>query len=256
MEFPPPGGEDLDQDEAFFYLSNGSHRARIRFHDYSAIYARKGLYEQLFYDRLKCQSPAKVADVLSQVVLRANEQLSELRVLDLGAGNGMAADALAAVGVSRLVGVDIIGEARAAAFRDRPGIYDHYYVTDFCELGDELRAELQTWSFNCLVSVAALGFGDIPPKAIAAALHLIESDGWIAFNIKESFLDASDTSGFSTFVRDLILSRYLDLHHMERYQHRLSVDGRPLNYFAIVGRKRGSALPASVRAMVETGISV
>ena len=146
--------------------------------------------------------------------------------------------------------------ARAAAFRDRPGIYDHYYVTDFCELGDELRAELQTWSFNCLVSVAALGFGDIPPKAIAAAIHLIESDGWIAFNIKESFLDASDTSGFSTFVRDLILSRYLDLHHMERYQHRLSVDGRPLNYFAIVGRKRGSALPASVRAMVETGISV
>lgn len=255
VELPPPGGEPLDQDEAFFYLSNSSDKEKIRFHDYGTIFARKGLYEQLFYDRLKCQSPAKVADVLSQAVLAGNGQLSELRVLDLGAGNGMAAEALAAVGVSRQVGVDIIDEARAAAFRDRPGIYEDYFVADFCTLDDELRAELQTWSFNCLVTVAALGFGDIPPKAIAAALDLIECDGWIVFNIKETFLEAGDTSGFSTFVRDLILSGYLDLHHMERYQHRLSVDGQPLNYFAIVGKKRGDDLPASIRAMVKAGAS-
>jgi len=241
----------MDQDEAYFYLIDGKGRERIRFHDYGAIYGRKGLYEQLFYDRLKCQSPTKVAEVLRSSILRDNEQPSELRVLDLGAGNGMAAEALATMGVSRLVGADIIAEARDAATRDRPGIYDHYYVADFCQLDDERRADLESWSFNCLVSVAALGFGDIPPEAMATALDLVETEGWIAFNIKETFLDATDDSGFSTFVRELIFSEYLDLYHLERYRHRLSIDGHPLHYFAIVGRKRRQDFPPNVLGMIE-----
>jgi len=248
VEFPPPQGESPDQDEAFFYVTEPEGRTRIRFHDYGEIYKRPGLYEQLFYDRLKCQSPNKVADVLHQTVMRNNAHPAELRVLDLGAGNGMAAEALATGGVSRMVGVDIIAEARDAAMRDRPGVYDHYYVTDFCNLDDEQREDLRAWSFDCFVSVAALGFGDIPPKAIAEALDLIEDGGWVAFNIKETFLDASDESGFSAMVRGLIFSEYLDLHHLERYQHRLSIDGTPLNYFAIVGRKFGDRLPQDLVA--------
>jgi hypothetical protein len=162
----------------------------------------------------------------------------------------MAGEALASFGVSRLVGVDIIDEARKATLRDRPGLYDHYYVEDFCDLDDELYAELQTWSFSCLVSVAALGFGDIPPAAVATALSLVEADGWLAFNIKETFLDASDTSGFSAMVRELIFSEYLDLYHLERYKHRLSIHGKPLSYFAIVGRKCRDELPESVREIL------
>lgn len=253
IEFPPPGDDSLDQDEAYFYLANGASRTKVRFHDYDAIYAHPGLYEQLFYDRLKCASPRKVADVLGQAVMSANTQPSELRVLDLGAGNGMAAEALAPFGVSRLVGVDIIARARDAALRDRPGLYDHYYVADFCDLPTDMSNELETWTFNCLVSVAALGFGDIPPAAMATALTLIESDGWIAFNVKDTFLDATDTSGFSTMIRELIFSEYLDLYHLERYQHRLSIHGKPLNYFAIVGRKCGDEFPDSVRELLNAG---
>lgn len=252
VEFPPPIDGTLDQDEAYFYLAEGKERTRIRFHDYGEIYARRGLYEQLFYDRLKCQSPKKVAEVLRQAVTKAHEQPSELRVLDLGAGNGMAAEALWGSGVSRIVGVDIIEEARDAAFRDRPGIYDHYYVADFTDLDDAQRDELSAWSFNCLVSVAALGFGDIPPRAMAEALGLVQREGWIALNIRDSFLDATDTSGFTTMVRELIFSEYLDLYHLERYQHRLSIDGQPLNYFAIVGRKMADELPARARDMYES----
>ena len=253
IEFPPPV-DDLDQDEAYFFLANaaanGAGREKVRFHDYDAIYRHKGLYEQLFYDRLKCQSPRKVADVLGQAVRNSHGQPSELRVLDLGAGNGMAGEALASFGISRLVGVDIIEQAKTATQRDRPGLYDHYYVADFCALDDNGYAELETWSFNCMVSVAALGFGDIPPKAVATAMSLLEDDGWIAFNIKDTFLDASDTSGFSTMVRELIFSEYLDLYHLERYQHRLSIHGKPLNYFAIVGRKCGEDFPTSVRELI------
>lgn len=250
IEFPPPGGDDPDQHEAFFFLADADGRTRIRFHDYAEIYERRGLYEQLFYDRLKCKSPTKVADVLHKAVLKDHEHPSELRVLDLGAGNGMVGEELAARGVSRLVGVDIIEEAKDATIRDRPGIYDHYYVADFTKVQEELRTELQSWSFNCMVSVAALGFGDIPPRAVAEAMNLVEVGGWIAFNIKETFLDARDESGFSKMVRQLIFSEYLDLHHLERYQHRFSIDGTPLKYFAIVGRKTAETLPDEVMETV------
>lgn len=251
IEFPPPLDDGLDQDEAYFFLADGKERRRVRFHDYDEIYSHRGLYEQLFYDRLKCQSPKKVAEVLNTAVEKENSVASELRVLDLGAGNGMAGEALARFGVSRLVGVDITAAAKDAAIRDRPGLYDHYYVTDFCRLDDELRGELETWAFSCLVSVAALGFGDIPPLAVIEAMRLIQPDGWIAFNIRDTFLDASDTSGFSRLVRELIFSEYIDLYHLERYRHRLSIHGKPLNYFAIVGRKCGDVLPDSVLAFVE-----
>ena len=88
-----------------------------------------------------------------------------------------------------------------------------------------------------LVTVAALGFGDIPIKAFIEAFNIITAEGWIAFNIKESFFDNSDESGFSKMIRELIFSEYLDVYHIERYRHRLSIDGEPLYYFAIVGRK-------------------
>ena len=38
-------------------------------------------------------------------------------------------------------------------------------------------------------------------------------------------------------IRDLIFSKYLDIYHLERYRHRLSMEGEPLYYYAIAGRK-------------------
>ena len=50
-------------------------------------------------------------------------------------------------------------------------------------------------------------------------------------------LDKSDETGFSIAIRELIFSEYLDVYYLERYQHRLSMEGQPLYYFAIAGRK-------------------
>ena len=88
-----------------------------------------------------------------------------------------------------------------------------------------------------MVTVAALGFGDIPAKAFIEAFNIIRSKGWAAFNIKETFLDNSDDSGFSKMIRELIFSEYLDVYYLERYRHRLSTEGEPLYYFAIAGKK-------------------
>lgn len=237
IKFDRKEERDLAQDEAYFYVVEDGDERRIRFHDYDEIYKRNGLYEQLFYERLQCSSPTKVAEILKRTLDAGEQSTLELRVLDLGAGNGMMGEALRAHGVSRMVGADIIEEAREAAHRDRPGAYDEYYVADFTALDAGMKAELESWSFNCLTLVAALGFADIPVEAFREAINFVQDDGWIAFNIKETFLDDSDRSGFSRFIRELIFSEYLDLHHLERYRHRLSMEGEPLFYFALVARK-------------------
>jgi SAM-dependent methyltransferase len=236
IQFPPAAAHSMAQNEVYFNLIENGKTTRLRFHDYDEIYRRPGLYEQLFYDRLKCNSPMKVTEILQRTLAAVGEPFSELRVLDLGAGNGMMAEELKHEGVARLVGADIIPEARDAAFRDRPGVYDDYYVTDFTKLDEEEAAALAGWRFDCLTCVAALGFGDIPPQAFFAALKQIRTDGWLAFNIKEGFLDHTDQAGFSKLIRELIFSKYMHIHHLELYRHRLSMEGTQLFYYALVGR--------------------
>ncbi len=240
LKFSAIESTQLDQNEAFFFLEEGGKEEKFRFHDYNEIYSRPGLYEQIFYDRLKCSSPQKVAENLKKT-LDANQQpITELRVMDLGAGNGIMGEVLRKYGVSRLVGIDILPEAKEAADRDRPGVYDEYYIENFCSIANPVRAELKDWSIDCLTSVAALGFDDIPVKAFWEAVNFVQDGGWIAFNIKETFLDNSDNSGFSLFIRELIFSEYLDVHQIERYRHRLSIDGVPLHYFSLVVQKMAS----------------
>lgn len=238
IQFPKDKFFSLKQDETYFYLQEAEQpRKKIRFHDYSEIYRVPGLYEQLFYDRLKCSSPNKVTAILQSALDQSEENLSELRVLDLGAGNGMMGEELKKHGVSRLVGVDIIEEAHDATIRDRPDLYDAYYVQDFTSLNDDIREEIVAWQCDCMTTVAALGFGDIPPKAFIEAFNIIYKEGWVAFNIKETFMDKSDESGFSRLIRELIFSKYLHIYHIERYRHRLSIEGQPLYYYAVAGRK-------------------
>ena len=243
IKLPAFWADNLNQDEAYFYLQIANKTRKIRFHDYGEIYKVPGLYEQLFYDRLQCHSPKIVSGILNRSVKQSRENFNQLRVLDLGAGNGIMGEALKKYGISRLVGVDIIPEAQEAVERDRPGVYDAYYVTDFCKLSKKQREEFSSWSFDCLTTVAALGFGDIPPMAFLESFNMIKDQGWIAFNIKDCFLNTKNGSPFSNMIRELLFSDYFDLFHLERYQHRLSIEGVPLFYFAITGRKKSDIPP-------------
>ena len=250
IRFPVTEPHQLGQDEAFFSLIENGREVKLRFHEYGDIYKRPGLYEQLFYQRLKCGSPKKVADILATVLKENVVEMTELRVLDLGAGNGMFGEQLHTEGIARVIGVDISQEAYLACERDRPGAYDAYYVCDFCDLDPATKKDIESWQTNCLSCVAALGFGDIPAKAFASAFDMIAPKGWVAFNIKESFLNERDTSPLSRLVKALMLSDALEIHHLERYRHRISIDGRPLFYFALIGRKRFD-IPNTVITSVE-----
>jgi predicted TPR repeat methyltransferase len=237
ITFPRGRAEDRDQDEEFCEVTLDGETRRIRFHDYHEIFKVPGLYEQLFYDELKCDSPRTIAGLVGEQV--DNESAAELRVFDVGAGNGMVGEELDRMGAEHIVGADIIDEAAEALERDRPGIYDDYYVVDLTDIPADVHAELEGHRFNCLTTVAALGFGDIPPEAFRAAYNLVEDGGLIAFNIREKFVADGDKSGFEEMISQAFEDGTMELEAERRYRHRLAVSGDPLYYMAMIARKRG-----------------
>jgi predicted TPR repeat methyltransferase len=231
----PPPAVSLGQDREWCVVEIDGRWKKIRFHDYDEIYAIPGLYETLFYEVLRCSSPTKIREMLQRSIHDAGVTPGDLRVLDLGAGNGMVGEELARLGVRHIVGVDIIRAAAAAARRDRPDVYDDYFVLDMTDISDRNLLRLESLELNCLTCVAALGFGDIPPAAFANAYNLIARGGWVAFNIKSDFLESA--CGFASLVRRMIDDGLIAIHSRQQYQHRLAASGEPLLYTAFVGVK-------------------
>jgi SAM-dependent methyltransferase len=237
VRFPNASDGGLSQDEEWCEVLLDGHWQRIRFHDYGTIYDIPGLYEHLFYERLKCQSPSVVAELLAGCVEDDGREPAAISVLDLGAGNGMVGEALADRGFGDIAGVDISPEAGDAVDRDRPGVYADYYVCDLLDPPADIRHELEDARIGAMTSVAALGFGDVPPEVFGAAFELIGDGGWVAFTIKEDFLDDADRSGFADLIGDLLASGAIEEKGRRRYRHRLDVHGNPLHYVAIAGIK-------------------
>lgn len=228
---------DTDQDQEWCEVVIDNKTRRVRFHDYDQVFDIPGLYEKIFYDALKCCSPSYVVNLFKDVAGEWGVKLNELKVLDVGAGNGMVADELRHRGVDKVVGVDIIEEAKTAALRDRPDVYDDYRVADLTDLPQPEEEALRKHGLNCMTTVAALGYGDIPPAAFLKALDMIDTPAWLAFNIKEDFLHESDQSGFSRLIRRMIQQDYIQPQCYRRYRHRLSMTGEPLYYIAMIAEK-------------------
>lgn len=234
----PPADLSFTQDEEWCVVRLNGEWREIRLHDYDELFAVPGLYERLIYDILKCDSPARIRKLFETELDACDTPASTLRVLDLGAGNGMVGEELADIGVEFMVGVDIIEAAAEATQRDRPGVYADYRVVDMTRLSQGDQRELAGYGFNCLTCVAALGFGDIPTEAFANAYNLIKPGGWIAFNIKSSFLDGNDSGGFARLIQSVMAEKILDVSKTQHYQHRVGTNREPIQYTAIVGNKR------------------
>jgi hypothetical protein len=233
LEFPKVG-DKLDQNEEWIKVITENGSEKVVLHDYGRVYEIPGLYEDVVYKRLKCKSPEVVCEMLKNAM--DGEEMT-VKALDFGAGNGIVAEYLNKMfPCDTLVGLDIIPEAKEAAERDRPGIYENYYVLDLSRMSPEKTELLKKWEFNTLITVAALGYGDIPTKAFINAFNLIERGGWVAFNIKDRFISKEDDSGYCETL-EAMMGDSLEVFENMRYCHRLSMSGEPLHYHVIVGRK-------------------
>lgn len=234
----PEPTTSFEQDAEYCVIDIGQGWTEYRFHDYDELFKIPGLYEKLFYDILQCQSPAVVAGALAEQLDAVGVDPSGLRVLDVGAGNGIVAEELRARGVGKVVGIDILPEARDAAERDRPGVYDDYHVVDLTVLDDETVENIASGGFDALTCVAALGFGDIPPAAFRTAFDMVADDGFVAITLRDDFLTDGDTSGFAGLISSLLASGELEELGATVYRHRLATSRDPLLYRAVVARKR------------------
>ena len=233
----PPSTVSLRQDREWCVVDLGSEWKKIRFHDYGEIYTIPGLYETLFYDVLKCNSPRKITGMLQRCIGDDQVAPGDLQVLDLGAGNGMVGEELSRLGVRHMVAVDIIRAAAEATRRDRRHVYDDYLVLDMTRISERDSLRLESLELNCLTCVAALGFGDIPPVAFINAYNLLARGGWVAFNIKTDFLESGDGGGFAGLIQRMIDDGSLSIRIREEYPHRLSTSGERLFYTGFVGVK-------------------
>ncbi len=249
----PDDSTSLDQNEEWITLVHNDKNEKIRLHDYERFFEIPGLYEEVVYKELKCCSPITICSLLHEKISKSDQSDESLRVLDFGAGNGMIGECLEkTVKCEKMVGLDIIQQAHDAAMRDYPGVYDDYFVLDLSQPAETKAAELKKYGFNALVTVAALGYGDIPALAFLNAFNLVKRNGWIAFNIKERFVSDSDETGYQKIV-DHLAHDCMELMTFQRYCHRLSMSGKPLYYYAVVGRKTADiASPKQIVQALQT----
>ncbi|MFQ6043007.1 MAG: methyltransferase domain-containing protein [Candidatus Poribacteria bacterium] len=233
----PDVDSQLKQNEEWVIIDFGEKQKKVNLHDYGAIYDIPGLYEEIFCEHLECNSPEVMCGMLSDVLKKSEGDMDNLRVLDFGAGNGIVGEQIKDIGCASLVGVDILPQARNAVKRDRPFIYDDYHVMDMSILDDKKKEKLERYNFNCLITVGALGFDDIPLTAFLNAFNLIEDDGWIIFNIKDSFLTGKDDTGYKDGIHHMVDAGVLAVHQRKRYCHRLALNNEKLYYIGIVGKK-------------------
>lgn len=209
---------------------------RMRLHEYDRVYAVPGLYEEVVQNRLRCASPARLAQELVEAVRVHGGDPAELRALDIGAGNGLVGEELLARGVVEpLIGLDTEAAAEAAVHRDRPGTYREYFVAGLDDV--DVAAMVERDGINALVGAGALGLGHIPPASFERAWSALPRGGWFAVTASETVAAAEDQE-LSNYIDSLRKGeRDTEVVVFERFQHRLRMSGEPIHYYVIVGRR-------------------
>ena len=209
----------------------------MRLHEYERVYSVPGLYEEVVQHRLRCESPERIAEAVVGTATGSGLAAGDLRVFDLGAGNGVVGEELVRRGVRVLVGLDNVEEAREASERDRPGLYAEYLVGDLSS-HPRVPGAIEEHGLNCLVAVGALGMGHIAAQSFDAAWRRFPDGSWLGVTVPEQLVDPG-TSDFGDYLEEETSAGRLEVTSRERYRHRLLMDGSEVFYVAIVGRRVG-----------------
>jgi predicted TPR repeat methyltransferase len=234
VAFPPQDHGRPDRETVEVRFAGGQSEL-IRLQDYERVYALPGLYEEIVQRRLRCRSPAEVASLLAAAAARLGWAPERTRVLDVGAGNGVSGEELAARGFRPVLAVDILPMARVAALRDRPGLYSSYLTADLVRLAAPQRRSILDSAPNALACVGAIGLGHLPPAALFAALELLGPDALVAYTLSAP-ADPSDAADIADRLDRLRATHDVEQIDNRRYRHRLTVTGRPIWWHATVLR--------------------
>lgn len=191
-------------------------------------------------EKLDCKSHSILGSLLVEHFTQADSKVEDMIVLDIGAGTGMVGKTLADSGVKSIVGIDIIPQAVQAAQRQYPGVYEDYYAEDLTKLTETTKQTLNSREFNCLICCSALSHGHVPADALSVVYNQIIPNGFIAFNVAQYFWEDNTENGFRQQHSWVENPDIFEIVQMYPYRHRFYTDGRPLEYLAIVGRKRSS----------------
>jgi hypothetical protein len=226
-----------DQEEVVVRFADDGHEERFRVQDYAHVYGVPGLYEAIVHDTLRCRSPDQVAAMLARAAQELGWAPPSVRALDLGAGNGASGEALAAQGLTPVVAIDTEPAARAAATRDRPGLYDTYLIANVLGLTVTEQHAIRALTPNALACVGAIGLDHVPPAALPAALELLADDSLLAYTLAAADI-AVDGAEISARLRAIEDRWRIEELARERYRHRLTVSGDPIWWEAVVVRAR------------------
>ena len=244
---PGQHNEDLGEiviaaDEAWIEFGPPDARRRTAFHDYATLYSVPGLYQHVFYDLLAMCTVEVLAELYRDALTSEGLDPAAERVLELGAGNGIAGAELRSAGVGHVVAIDLEPVAAVAAERDHPGVYADFLVTDLGTLDDAALEALRSHRFTTLLAFAAIGEGHVPVPTLERALGLLEPRGLFGFAVTPSLMPGSEdergrATGYPDFLGEL-LGGTAEVLAQREYVHRTQGDGTTHDAVAVVGRLR------------------
>lgn len=237
VEYETP--ETSRQSDEFFLATVDGVRGRYNIHDYDTLYAIPWLYDIALYHNLECRTPTEMADAIDAVWAKAGVDRAALRTLELGAGSGVFGRELQGIGVGRLDAIDISSKAAEAAGRDRPDLYNTYFVDDLTNLSAETRAAFSAANYNVVAMASATGWGNhIPVEGFQRAFELLAPGGWFIFHVKPNDPDP-ECIELCEWIEGLVANGALTQHYRESRFHRRSSNGQDIFYDVVVGQKAG-----------------
>lgn len=219
-------------EESFVLTRDDGSSERIVLHDYSRVYAVPGLYEEVVQNRLGCASPRVLAESLADAAATAGASMASLRVLDVGAGNGVVGEELHARGAQVIAGTDGVVAARDAARRDRPELYEVYAIAGVDELTPE---QLVTdHGLNALTCAGALGIGHVEVSDVARWWAAFPPGSWFAATVAPDVVDAAGEDLLGALQA---AEPSTEVVRNEPFAHRRRMSGESITYNVVVAHK-------------------
>lgn len=156
---------------SWIYETNNQQSLRDKYDAWSRIYDAE------------LDKPYRISPILSARVLAGVLPNKEARILDAGAGTGMVGEALAKLGYSNIVGVDLSEEMLEVARNKQV-----YRALHQGNLEEPLKFAA-TENFDAIIAVGVFTFGHVPIEALYNLFPLLKTGGYFLLTVRGDYHD-------------------------------------------------------------------